>query len=274
MNVSAFHKQCTAIRRDVMEMVVHGRRGHIAPAFSIVEMLVILYDYILNVRPEEPKWPERDRFILSKGHGCMSLYAVLADKGFFPKSHYRSFCAVDGILGGHPEEKVPGIEAPTGSLGHGLPISVGFALNARLDGLTYRCFTILGDGECNEGSVWEAALSAAKHKLDNLIVLVDYNKYMSYGPTSEVCALEPFAEKWRAFGFEVREADMVHEPHTLKTLLEQLPFASGKPQAVICHTIKGRGVDFMEHNPAWHHKSKISDEEIRDIIRQLESRHA
>ena len=270
MSEEAFKKRCAAIRREIMEMVVHGRRGHIAPAFSLVETLVVLYDHIMNIRPEEPKWPDRDRFILSKGHGCMALFAILADKGYFSKEHYKTFCRPEGILGGHPEEKVPGVEAPTGSLGHGLPISVGYALNARLEGRDYRSFVIVGDGECNEGSIWEAALAASKHNLDNLVVLVDYNKYMSFGPTSEVCDMEPFADKWRAFGFETRGVDMVSHPLELIGLLEKLPFSPGKPSAVICHTIKGQGVPHVENNLAWHHKSKIKDEEIAEVIKYLE----
>ena len=272
--MNSFEKRCAEIRREVMEMVIHGRRGHIAPAFSIVEILSVLYDHIMNVRPHEPRWPDRDRFILSKGHGCMSLYAILANKGYFSKELYKTFCKPEGILGGHPEEKVPGIEAPTGSLGHGLPISVGFALAARLDGRSYRSFVILGDGECNEGSVWEAALAASKHGLDNLVVLVDYNKYMSFGKTRDVCDMEPFADKWRAFGFHTCEVDMVKEPESLIQLLKGLPFTAGKPSAVICHTIKGRGVPFMEGNLDWHHKSKIKDEEIREIMDHLERDHA
>lgn len=274
MDVNQFKSRCLDIRKDVMEMVRHGQRGHIAPAFSIVEMLVVLYEHVMKLRPEDPQWPDRDRFILSKGHGCMSLYAVLARNGFFSRDHYRTFCAPGGILGGHPEEKVPGVEAPTGSLGHGLAIAVGFALNARLDGRSYRSFVVLGDGECNEGSVWEAALAANKHGLDNLVVLVDYNKYMSFGPTAEVCDMEPFAQKWQAFGFATREVDMVVEPEALADLLQSLPIEPGKPTAVICHTIKGRGAPFMENNLAWHHKSKIGEDEIDSIVAALERHHA
>jgi len=270
MDPNAFKKRCAAIRREIMAMVAHARRGHIASAFSLVEILTALYDHILRFKPEDPQWPDRDRFILSKGHGCLAQYALLADKGFFPKATYADFCAPDGILGGHPETKTPGVEAPTGSLGHGLAIAVGFALSAKLDGRDFRSFVVLGDGECNEGSVWEAALAAAKHRLDNLVALVDYNKYMSFGPTSDVCDLEPFADKWRAFGFETREVDMAREPLALIELLQTWPLAPGKPAAIICHTVKGFGVDYMENNLAWHHKSRIADEEIQDIIRYLE----
>lgn len=269
----SFEARCLHMRKEIMALVRGGRRGHIASAFSLVETLVVLFDHIMRYRAHEPKWPERDRLILSKGHGCLALYAALADKGYFSKEHYAGFCAPDGLLGGHPEERVPGVEAPTGSLGHGLSIGVGYAINARLDGADYRTYVILGDGECNEGSIWEAAMGAAKHKLDNLYVLVDYNKHMSFGTTYDVCDLEPFADKWRAFGFHVHEADMVQQPAQLRTMLETPP-QPGKPTAVICHTIKGQGVSFMENDLSWHHKSKIKDEDIDRIIAHLEAEHA
>ncbi len=272
--MNEFKARCKHLRREIMAMVAHARRGHIAPAFSLVEILAVLYDHIMRYNPADPTWPDRDRFILSKGHGCLAQYAVLADKGFFSRDLYPQFCAPDGILGGHPEEIVPGVEAPTGSLGHGLAIAVGFALAARMDQRDYRSFVVLGDGECGEGSVWEAAMAAAMHKLDNLIVLVDYNKYMSFGPVAEVCDVEPFADKWRAFGFAVAEADMTTDPLALKTILSDLPLTRGKPTAVICHTIKGYGVSYMHNNLAWHHKSRIEDAEIQDILDRLEQDHA
>lgn len=272
--MDSFKKHCALIRREIIEMAQWGKRGHIASAFSVVEMLTVLYEHIMKVDPKNPNWEDRDRFILSKGHGCMAQYALLANKGFFSKEHYQKFCRPDGLLGGHPEMKVPGVEAPTGSLGHGLAISVGFAIHAKLTKRKFRSFVVLGDGECNEGSIWEAALAASKHKLDNLIVLVDYNKLMSFGPTQEVCDMEPFAEKWRAFGFDTREVDMVNNPLGLKTFLENVPMVTGKPTAIICHTIKGFGVPFIENNLAWHHKSNISDEEVAQIINHLEQPYA
>lgn len=271
---AAFRARCLHIRKEVLQMVRYGKRGHIPSAFSLVEILVTLYDHIMQFRPDEPEWVDRDRFILSKGHGCLALYAVLADKGFFPREWYQGFCTFDGELGGHPEERNPGVEATTGSLGHGLAIAVGFALAARLQQRTFRNYVVLGDGECGEGSVWEAALAAAKHKLENLVVLVDYNKFMSYGPTREVCDLEPFADKWRAFGFAAEEVDMVAEPERLRAVLEQVPAETGKPTAIICHTIKGRGLPYMENNLSWHHKSKISEADIEKMIRDLEAAHA
>ena len=230
----------------------------------------VLYDDVLNFRADEPDWPDRDRCILSKGHGCLALYAVLADKGFFPPEELNKFCKSDGILGGHPERKVPGVEASTGSLGHGLSIGIGFALNARYERAAYRTFVIVGDGESNEGSVWEAALCAGKHKLSNFTVVVDYNKHQSYGSTAEVQDLEPLADKWRSFGFGVIEVDG-HDVDRLRSVFAALPIAEDRPSAVICHTVKGRGVDFAENNMEWHHKSRLSDEDIESMYAVLEA---
>ena len=179
-NTTPLDARSLELRRTVLRMLSKARRGHVGSAFSLIEILRVLYDDVLRYDPARPRWQQRDRCILSKGHGCLALYALLADKGFFPASELDKFCAADGILGGHPDAgKVPGVEASTGALGHGLNIAIGFALNARLVNNGARVFTILGDGECNEGSVWEAALCAGKHKLDNLIALVDYNKHQS-----------------------------------------------------------------------------------------------
>lgn len=266
-----FIKKCKTVRLDVVDMARYGKRGHIASALSMVEALVILFDYILKLDPNNPKWKDRDRFILSKGHGCMSYYSVLARKGFFSTEEFKTFCMFDSILGGHPtKEKVPGCEASTGSLGHGFSIGVGIAMNAKIEKADYKTYVMLGDGECNEGSIWEAALSAAKNKLDNLIVLIDYNKYQSYSTTENVCDLEPFAKKWEAFGFETREVDMRKNPLELKTLLEQVPFTANKPTAIILHTIKGQGISFIEGNLDWHHKSKISAEDLSNMEAELQ----
>ena len=259
------------LRKAIVETVASSsRRGHIASAFSVVEILRVLYDEVLRYDAANPKWPGRDRFILSKGHGCLALYVLLAEKGFFPRSELQLFCKSEGILGGHPEHgKVPGVEFSTGSLGHGLPVGVGMAVAAKRDGNSHRVFAVLGDGESNEGSVWEAALSAAKHKLDNLTVMVDYNKQQSYGTTSEVLELEPFGDKWRAFGFAVKEVDG-HDINQLRGLLGKLPLAAGKPSSIICHTVKGRGVSFVEKNFSWHHKNRVTDEELTALLSELE----
>jgi transketolase len=233
-------------------------------------MLRVLYDHVLRYDPGRPLWEGRDRMILSKGHGCLALYAILADKGFFPEAELLKFCHIDGKLGGHPERgKVPGVEASTGSLGHGLSLGIGMALTLRTRPEAGRVFVIDSDGECNEGSLWEAALSAAKHRLDNLTVLVDYNHMQSYSTTAEVLDLEPMADKWRAFGFAVREVDG-HDVEALRANLGAAPFEAGRPSALICHTVKGKGIRALEGNAAWHHKNKVTDEEVDALLVGLE----
>lgn len=256
------------LRRTILRTVDKGRRGHIASAFSIVEILRVLYDHILRYDSKRPEWPGRDRFILSKGHGCLALYVLLAEKGFFPERELDLFCTMKGILGGHPERRIPGVEVSTGSLGHGLSIGIGFALNARLEKRDSRVFVVVGDGELGEGSVWEAAMSAAKHGLDNLTVLVDHNNLQSYGSTQAVTNLDPLAAKWTSFGFHAVEVDG-HDVEALERVLRGCPLAPGKPTTVICHTVKGKGIERMENNLAWHHKSKISDQEISWLMSEL-----
>ena len=235
---------------------------------SLIEILRVLYDDVLRHRPDDPRWPERDRCILSKGHGCLALYAVLADHGYFPRQEMRDFCRQPSILGGHPERgKVPGVEASTGALGHGLPIGVGMAIAAKIESRDTRVFVVMGDGEIDEGSVWEAALCAAKHRLRNLTAIVDYNKLQSYGPTAEVLDLEPIIDKWRAFGFATRECDG-HDVAMLRDALNA-PRSPDRPTAVVCHTVKGKGVSFAENVADWHHKSKLAAAEIDDIYGAL-----
>jgi transketolase len=251
-----------ALRRLVVRALRPGKRGHVGSAMSPIEILRVLYDDILHFRADQPRWPDRDRLVFSKGHGCLALYALLADKGFFPLAELDRFCQPDGMLGGHPEAgKVPGVEASTGALGHGLPIAVGLALAARMAGRPHRVWALLGDGETNEGSVWEAALSAGKHRLANLVAIIDYNKLQSFGPTALVQDMEPFADKWRAFNFAVAEVDG-HDPGALRRLFASMPLAPDRPSVVIAHTVKGKGIPFAEFNPEWHHKSKISESEF------------
>lgn len=260
------------LRGQVLRTLQAGGRGHPAPALSVLEMVRVLYDDIMHYDPAQPGLAGRDRFILSKGHGCLAQYVLLADKGFFPEQELWSFCQLDSMLGGHPEYgKVPGVEASTGSLGHGLSIGLGMALNARLDKAAYRVFVLLGDGESNEGSVWEAALAAGKYGLDNLTVLIDYNKLQSYGKTEDIQPLEPLVDKWQAFGFAVSEVDG-HDVLALRQLLQPAPFAPGRPHAIICHTVKGKGVACMEHNLAWHHRARLSHEELEEMLIELGSR--
>ena len=259
-----------ALRRLVVRGLDGGKRGHLGSAFSLIEALRVLYDDILKFDPQNPTWADRDRCILSKGHGCLALYAILADKGFFPAEELDRFCRFDGMLGGHPERaKVPGVEASTGALGHGLSIGLGQALAMRLQKRESRVFVLMGDGEINEGSVWEAAMSAGKHRLSNFVAMVDYNKLQSYDRTSVVQDLEPLTDKWRAFGFAVHEVDG-HDVDQLRHVLSSVPFESDKPSAIICHTVKGRGIAEAEGNPTWHHKSKISDDEVAAMYAELD----
>jgi len=270
--VKPLDERSRALRRRVVEILRAGRRGHIGASFSLIEIMRVLYDDILKYDSKNPKWDERDRLILSKGHGCLALYTLLQEKGFFPEEELWKFCKADGILGGHPEYgKVPGVEASTGSLGHGLSIGVGFALAARYAKSDRRVFVIMGDGESNEGSVWEAAMCAGKHKLSNLTVLVDYNKQQSCGTTFEIQNMEPFTEKWKSFGFSSECVDG-HDVDALRAALKRVPFDSGKPTALICDTIKGKGVDFTEGDLNWHHKSKVTDEDVAALLKGLEAR--
>ena len=271
MNNSKLDQTSIDFRREVLEIIRIAGRGHLAPAFSAIEIIRVLYELVLRINPAEPLWKDRDRFILSKGHGCLALYVALAKRGYFAKEKLSSFCAFGSNVGGHPEYlELPGVEASTGSLGHGLSLGVGIALNAVLEGRDYRTFVLLGDGECNEGTVWEAAMSASKHKLSNLIAVIDYNKMQCYGDVSEVMPLEPFADKWRSFGFNVHEVDG-HDCDALKKTFEDIPFELGKPSAILCHTVKGRGIVSIEADPSWHHKARLSDEVIDNLILELEA---
>lgn len=257
------------IRRTIVKMMKASKRGHLASALSIVEIIRVLYDDILHFDPSDPKWPARDRFILSKGHGALALYPILAEKGFFPESELWTYCLRDSILGGHPEVKAPGVEASTGSLGHGLSIGLGFAINAKFEKANNRVFVLVGDGETNEGSIWEAALCAAKHHLDNLTVIIDCNAQQSYGDTDEVLRLDPYSEKWKAFGFAVAEVSG-HNVSELKNVFSRLPMETGKPSVVICHTVKGKGIKTVERDLSWHHKSGLDEEEINRLLLDIE----
>lgn len=253
------------LRRLIFHAIEKGGRGHIGPALSLVEIVRVLYDDILRYRADDPKWSERDRFVLSKGHGCLALYAVLADKGFFPLAEMDRFCQFDSILGGHPEVIVPGVEACTGALGHGLPIGVGLALAARIRKRDSRVIVLMGDGEINEGSVWEAAACADKHRLGNLTAIIDYNKIQSAGSVFEIQSMEPLADKWKSFGFRVLECN----GHDVEELHRQLGAAinssTGGPSVVICHTVKGKGIPAAENNATWHHKSDLSEDVLQTI---------
>jgi len=255
------HKVLAArIRRYVLNMTHRGRASHVGTSLSMADLLAVLYGGVLRVDPALPNWPERDRFILSKGHGCAALYAVLAERGFFPFEWLDTFYQNGSRLVGHATHTyVPGVEVSTGSLGHGLSIACGMALAAKRDGKPYRVFALLSDGECDEGSTWEPILFASHHRLDNLIAIVDYNKIQSLGRVEEVINLEPFADKWRSFGWAVREIDG-HDILEIEDALTHVPFEAGRPSCVIAHTVKGKGVSFMEDKLLWHYRSPQGEE--------------
>jgi len=256
------------IRKKIFYMIYKAGGGHIAPAFSIVELVTALYFKILRLDKDRLKDENRDRFVLSKGHACAALYAVLVQAGFAPEEVLSKFCQPDGIIGGHPDiGAIPGIEATTGSLGHGFPFSMGLALGAKLDAKDYRVFTIIGDGECQEGTVWEAALFAAHQELDNLVAIIDYNKYQALEPIKDVLGLEPLKAKWESFNWAVKEVDG-HNMEEIISVLDKVPFEKGKPNFVIAHTIKGKGISFMENVPIWHYRLP-NEEETKIALKEL-----
>lgn len=248
------------LRRLVLRAMKSGRRGHWGSSASLIEIMRVLYDDVANHGHKEDS--SRDRIILSKGHGVLAQAVLLADKGYIPMGSLDSFCQKEGIIGGHPSpDHISGIECHTGALGHGMSIGVGMALAAKIKKQNHRIFIICGDGECNEGSIWEAAMSASKHKLDNLTVIVDYNKIQSSGRVEDVQPLEPFVDKWRAFDFSTYECDG-HDMDRLKVELRQ---RYNKPNCIIAHTIKGRGIDFAENNPMYHYKGNIDNKLMNDM---------
>lgn len=239
-------------RRKILQYIYNAKAGHTGGSLSCLDILNVLYNEVLNVTPESFTSPNRDRYIQSKGHCVEALYVVLADKGFFPESDLETLCQYKSHYIGHPTRKIKGVEQNTGALGHGLPISAGTALAAKMDNLSYRVFTLLGDGELPEGSNWEAALSAAHYKLDNLCAIIDLNGLQISGPTKDVCNTEPLDKKFESFGWAVRHVDG-HDLQALKDTFEALPFEKDKPSVIIAHTTKGKGVSFMENEPKWHH---------------------
>ncbi|MBQ3333730.1 MAG: transketolase [Thermoguttaceae bacterium] len=255
----AIERLAQSVRIKTTEMISRARSSHIGGNFSMAEIVAVLYDEILNITPKHLDAPDRDRFILSKGHAAAAYYSILALKGFFPMDWLDTFYLNGGHLAGHATRSVPGVEVSSGSLGHGLPMAVGMAKAAKIDQRPYRVFALLSDGECQEGSVWEAAMLAAHHRLDNLTVIVDYNKIQALGQTSEICDLEPFAEKWNAFGWTVRQVDG-HSVDELYGALSALPFTDEKPSCVIAHTVKGKGVSFMEDKLLWHYRTPVGEE--------------
>ena len=251
----------TAIRRHVLGMTHSSGASHVGAAFSCADILAVLYTSVLRVDPSSPDWPERDRFILSKGHACSALYAALAERGFFSTDHLDTFYQNGSHLFGHVTHgHIPGVEVSTGSLGHGLPIACGMALTAKRAGAAHRYFALLSDGECDEGSTWEAVLFAGHHRLDNLVAIIDYNKIQSLGRVEDVLDLHPLGAKWEAFRWAVREVDG-HNLDEMENALTGVPIEPGKPTCIIAHTVKGKGVSFMENQVLWHYRAP-NDEEL------------
>jgi transketolase len=257
------------IRRASLRMVHQARMGHPGGDLSCADILAVLYFHVLRLRPETPRDPDRDRFVLSKGHASAALYATLAERGFFPSQLLETYMRPLSMLNGHPDRnKVPGVEANTGPLGHGLPLAVGMATAAKLDGAAWRTFVLTGDGELQEGSNWEAIMAASHLRLDNLTAIVDRNRLQQGDATEKTVALEPLAERWQSFGWSVVEVDG-HDINALMRVFATLPVMSGRPTCVIARTNKGRGVSFIEDRAEWHHRVP-TDEELAAALLELE----
>lgn len=266
--IKALCQKANQLRCDILEMITEAGSGHPGGSLSIADIMVTLYFKILHIDPRNPDWPERDRLVLSKGHAAPALYAVLAARGFFDRKILRSLRKLGSPLQGHPDmTKLPGVEISTGSLGQGLSVANGMALAARIDKLNYRVYVIIGDGEVQEGQIWEAAMTAAHYRLDNLIAFLDFNGLQIDGPVAEVMSLEPLTEKWRAFGWYVIEVD----GHDIEAILQAVAEAQqvkGQPAIIIARTVKGKGVSFMENQVDWHGKAP-KKEELEQALKEL-----
>jgi len=265
---AALQEIAHTLRHHVVAMAADSPGAHVGGSMSVIEILTVLFfDGVLRVDPERPKMEGRDYMIFSKGHASAALYAALAERGFFPVEELQTYKQMGSRLAGHSLKSIPGVELATGSLGHGLAVGNGLALAAKHDRLAYRVFVVLGDGECQEGSVWEAAMAAAHYRLDNLVAIVDRNRVQEDGPTEEIMALEPFAAKWRAFNWEVREVDG-HDVAALSQELHQVPFTPGRPSLLLAATVKGKGVSFAENKNAWHY-GKLNPEQKAQALADL-----
>lgn len=257
------------LRQDVLAMAVHAGGAHVSPAYSIIDLLAVLYGRHLRVSAETASDPDRDRLVLSKGHGCAALYAILAQEGFIDRAELKTFCSIGSSLGGHPDvNKVNGVEASTGSLGHGFAMAVGMALGAKLDNRNSSVVAILGDGECQEGSIWESAMAATQLELDNLIVIVDANGLQGMGDVEKINRLEPFLDKWKSFGWTVREIDG-HDLGRIDDAVSEGYAATNGPFAIIARTTKGKGVSFMEGQAIWHYRLP-NEEEMKQACDELD----
>lgn len=268
MTEKELQKKSVEYRKKILKYIYGAKAGHTGGSLSCIDILNVLYNSTMNVNPENIKSADRDRYIQSKGHCVEALFVVLADQGFFPESDLETLCKYKSHYIGHPTKKINGIEQNTGALGHGLPLSVGMAIAAKLDHKDYKVFTLLGDGELPEGSNWEAALTASHYKLDNLCAIIDHNKLQISGKTTDVCNTSPIDKKFESFGWSVKHVDG-HDLAQLKTVLNKMPFEEDKPSLIIAHTIKGKGVSYMEDQLNWHHRVP-SDEEYLSALQELD----
>lgn len=272
VNTEKSRKLAYQIRRHALDMTSRGGTSHIGSIFSMADLVAVLYADVMKHDPKNPRWPERDRFLLSKGHAGAGVYAALAECGYFPVSELEQHCQNGSRLSGHVSHKgIPGVEASTGSLGQGMPMAMGMAVAAKMNGEKHRVYCIIGDGECDEGAVWESALIAAQYQLDNFIVTVDFNKFQSLAPVEETIGLEPMDQKWAAFGWRVIRVDG-HDHEALHRAYEEAKDAmgEGKPIIVIADTVKGKGVSFMENTVLWHYRT-ARGEEYDAALKELEA---
>jgi transketolase len=268
VDVDALKKKALQHRRDILTILNSAKSGHPGGSLSAVEILISLYECKMNHKPEDPKWEDRDRLIVSKGHITPAVYVTLAHQGYFPVEELEGFRKFGSRLQGHVHTKVPGVEFNTGSLGHGLSVANGIAMGAKMLGKSFKTYCLLGDGEIQEGSVWEAAMTAAHYKLDNVCAIIDYNKIQENGLVSDIKGIEPLADKWKSFGWHVIEAHGHHFQNFVDAL-EQFGQVKDKPSVIIAHTVKGKGVSFMEGDNKWHGKAP-SDEHLAQALAELE----
>lgn len=269
ISVDYLRDKAQQLRKHIIQMIGEAGSGHPGGCLSAVDAVATLFFYELRLKSDDPDWVDRDRFILSKGHAAPVLYAALAEKGFFPVEELLTLRRIGARLQGHPDlRKVPGVEMSTGSLGQGLSVANGIALAGRLNKREYRVYVLLGDGECQEGQVWEAAMLSSHYKLDNLVALLDYNKLQIDGPVSEIMSTEPVAERWRAFGWAVQEIDG-HDYNQIISALEKARQTKNQPSMIIMHTIKGKGVSFMENQVSWHGTAP-NQEQVKQALAELE----
>ncbi len=271
MTISQLQEKAKELRRDVVQMVAHAQSGHPGGALGATDLLTVLYYKYLRHRPQEPRWPDRDRFVLSNGHTCPILYAILADRGYFPKRELQHLRKLGALLQGHPSLSfaTPGVEHSGGSLGLGLSVSVGMALAAKLDKKDHKVYCLISDGECQEGQTWEAAMSAAHYKLDNLCAMLDYNGTQIDGRIEDIMSLEPLAEKWRAFGWNLLEIDG-HNYEQIISAFEQFlkNQETKRPTLILARTVIGKGVSYMEGDYHWHHGAP-NQQQLEQALREL-----